>query len=182
MQSLTWLLPLTSGARKLVTTFIVLGSLFLAGYLALYGVLIGSAVSRVDNTVTTINQLDGYHHTLVTTSEVLHKADKACDRKLACFTKVDGKYADAFQTFSDQLADTSVPAGATQAMVRLSTDTAAVAEDYLLLSQATTAAQYQSAFASSGVDGRVDDFNQDFPALIAALQQSLTPGTGTNGG
>ncbi|HEY0936486.1 MAG TPA: DUF4389 domain-containing protein [Trebonia sp.] len=178
-QPATWLLPLTSGARKLVTTFIVLGSLFLAGYLALYAVLIGSTVGRVDRTVTTISQLNGYHHTLVTTSEALDKAAKACGQELACVTKVDGQYAGAFQTFSDQLARTSVPASANQDMIRLSTDSSALAEDYLQLSQATTAAQYQSALDSNGVQDKLSGFNQDYPAVITDLEQTMTIRTAT---
>ena len=77
-------------------------------------------------------------------------------------TKEDGKAASAFSTFSGQLANTSVPASAAADKARLIAAAAASAQDYIQLSKTTSTSQYQSTFASIG------------------LQQTLTASTRTS--
>ncbi len=137
-QPATWLLPLTSGARKLVTTFIVLGSLVLAGYIAGYAVFIGSVVSSTVSTVTAISQLDRSYTTLSDSLDTWEQATASCDKNLTCVTKQDSNAASAFNTFSGQLASTPVPAAAAADKARLSADAAAAAADFTQLSKTTT--------------------------------------------
>lgn len=169
----TWLLPLTSGARSLVTTFIVIGSLFVAGYGVLYGVLIGSAVSSANSTASAItadNQLNTAYTALSNRMTALQQASSSCDQNLTCVQKEDTQAAAAFTTFSGQLASISVPASLAADKARLSAAAATIAGDYTALSKVTTAAQYQAVFSSIGLQKALDGFNADVTALDTGLQ------------
>ena len=172
-QPATWLLPLTSAAKQLVTAFIVLGSLFLIVYIAAYALIIGSAVSSVSangTAVTAITQLNSSYTTLSDAVTAGAQAQSDCNQNLTCITKQDGKDASAFEAFSSQLADTPVPAGAEADKARLSATAAAVAQDYTQLSAATTAAQYESTLGRVGLQQAVNRFDQDYNALISQLE------------
>jgi hypothetical protein len=169
-QPTTWLLPLTTAAKKLVTTFIVLGSLTLVGYIALYAVLIGSAVNSTENAVTAANQLNSSYATLTNSLNAWEQATTNCKQNLACVTKEDGKAASAFNTFSSQLANTSVPAGAAADKARLSAAAATSAQDFIQLSKTTSISQYQSTIAGTGLQQTLNGFDQDFTTLITQLQ------------
>jgi hypothetical protein len=169
----TWLLPLTSGAKKLMTTFIVLGVLFLVGYVAIYGVIVRSAVNSASGTataVTAINQLDSSYTTLTHSLDAWEQASASCDQNLACVTKEDTKAASAFSTFSGQLANTPVPAGADAAKARLAAAAAASQQDFIQLSKTTSASQYQSTVVSTGFQQTLNGFDADFNALTAQLR------------
>jgi Domain of unknown function (DUF4389) len=172
----TWLLQLTSAARGLVSLFIVLGSLLAVAYIAVYAVLIGSTVSKVTSAATAINQLNSSYTTLTGKLDALDQSVQKCDQNLTCVTLQDGQAAAAFDTFSSQLANTSVPAEAAPAKARLAADAAAVAQDYTRFSKATSASQYQSVFASSNLRQALTDFDQDFNALTGKVQAAETAG------
>jgi hypothetical protein len=169
-QPATWLLPLTAAAKKLVTTFIVLGSLFLVGYIVLYAVLIGSAVSNSQNAVTAANQLNSSHATLTNSLNAWERATTNCNQNLPCVTKQDSKAASAFSTFSSQLANTSVPASAAADKATLSAVAAAATRDFIQLSKSTSDSQYQSTITSTGLQQTLNSFDEDFTALITNLQ------------
>ena len=169
-QPTTWLLPLTTAARKLVTTFIVLGSVALVGYIALYAALIGSTVSSTESAVTAANQLNSSYTTLTNSLNTWEQASTNCKGNLACVTKEDGKAASAFDTFSSQLANTSVPASAAADKARLSAAAATSAQDFIQLSKTTSTSQYQSTIASTGLQQTLTGFDQDFTTLITRLQ------------
>jgi hypothetical protein len=169
-QPATWLLPLTSAARNLVTTFIVLGSLVLAGYIAAYAVLIGSVVSSTVSTVTAISQLDRSYTTLSDSLDTWEQATASCDKNLPCVTKQDSNAASAFNTFSGQLASTPVPAAAAADKARLSADAATAAADFTQLSKTTTDDQYQSTIDSTGLQQTLNAFDRDFNTLIKNLR------------
>ena len=171
-QPATWLLPLTSGARKLVTTFIVLGSLFLVGYIALYAVIVNVAVSSTVNTVNTVNTLNTNYTALSTNLDSWEKATTSCNGNLTCVTSQDGKAAHLFATFSSQLAGTSVPSGSAAAKAKVAADAAAAAQDLTQLSKATTASQYQATVDSTGLQQTLDDFDTDFAALTESVSTS----------
>lgn len=169
-QPTTWLLPLTSAAKKLMTTFIVLGSLILVAYIVIYAVIIGSAVSDTQTATTAISQLNRSYTTLTNSLNTWEQATTSCNQNLACVTSQDSKAAAAFNTFSGQLANTSVPAGAAADKARLGTAAAGSAQDFVQLSKATSAAQYKSTITSTGLQNTLNGFDQDFTALIAQLQ------------
>ena len=135
----TWLLPLTSAAKKLVTTFIVIGALVLVGYVAFYVVVIGSVVRSTDNNAAAIEQLGGSYVTLTNNLNSLDQAASKCAADdLACVTKQDGKAATAFSAFSAQVASAPVPASAAADKARLIAAAAASSQDYLQLSKAAS--------------------------------------------
>jgi hypothetical protein len=169
----TWLLPLTSGAKKLMTTFIVLGALFLAGYGAIYSVIIGSTVNSVNDTATAvsaISRLDSSYTTLTNSLNAWDQATTNCDQNLTCVTREDSKAASAFNTFSGQLANTSVPAGADAEKARLAAAAAASQRDFVQLGKATSVSQYQSTVVSTGFQQTLNGFDSDFNALTAKLR------------
>ncbi len=174
-QPATWLLPLTSGAKNLLTTFIVLGSLVFAGYVVAYALLIGSTVGQVSDTataITAINQLDSSYTTLSDKMSALEQSSSSCDHNLTCVQGQDSKAASAFTAFSSDLATTTVPDAAAADKARLSAAAATLAQDYTQLSKAPTVDQYQSTFSSIGLAKSLDGFNQDFTSLVKSLQQS----------
>jgi hypothetical protein len=174
-QPVTWLLPLTSAARTLVTTFIVLGALFAALYVGLYAVIIGSAINSAGQMGTAgiaVSELGSSYTALSTQLNTLDQANTACGQDLSCTTQVDSKYASAFDTFSGQLASIPVPNGSAAAEARLSADATTAAQDYTQLSQATTAAQYQSLVASTGIEQTLDSVDSDYTALVTSLQET----------
>jgi Domain of unknown function (DUF4389) len=165
----TWLLSLTSGARALVTTFIVLGSVFLVIYIGLYAVLGNAAANRTIDTVSTVNQLNTSYTAL---SNGLHAWDTAtinCDHNLTCVTKQDSKAASLFTTLSTQLADTPVPSGSEAAKVKVQTDAFAAAQAFTQLSKTTRVSQYDATVQSTGLKKLLDDFDTDFARLVESV-------------
>ena len=159
-----------------MTTFIVLGSLLVVAYIALYVTLIGSAVGAANGNITAaiaISQLNSSYATLTNSLTTLDQASTSCDQNLTCLTKNDSKAASAFNTFSSQLSVTSVPSGADPVKARLAADSAAAAKDYTQLSQATSGAQYQSAVTSTGLPQTLNTFDSDYTALVNNLQTNL---------
>src|SRR6185437_7874836 len=151
------------GARKLVTTFIVLGLLSFGAYVTTEAVSIGSTVGKVSDTataITAINQLNSSHTTLSDKLSALEQASSNCDQNLTCVQGQDSKAASAFTAFSSQLANTTVPGGAAATTI---------AQDYTQLSKATTADQYQSTFSSIGLQKSLNGFDQDFTDLVKSL-------------
>jgi hypothetical protein len=175
-QPSTWLLPLTSAARKLVTTFIVLGAVFAVLYVGLYAVIIGSAINSAGQFGTAnaaISQLNDSYNSLSATLNTLDQANTNCGQNLSCITQVDSKFARAFDTFSGQLEDIYLPSGSAAAEAPLSADVTTAAQDYTQLSQATTAAQYQSIVTSTGIQRTLDSVDPDYTALVTSLQQTV---------
>jgi hypothetical protein len=119
---------------------------------------------------TAISQLNSSYSTLTSSLTAWDQATTNCNQNLTCVTKEDSKAADAFSTFSDQLANTSVPAGAVADEARLAAAATASQQDFIRLSKTTTASQYQSTRVSTGLQQTLDGFDSDFNALTAKLQ------------
>jgi hypothetical protein len=175
-QPATWLLPLTSAARKLLTTFIVIGVLFFAGYIAFYVAVIGSAVSSATNNNTAANatdQLNTSYNTLTGTLTTWEQATTSCNQNLTCVTKEDTTAASAFNAFSSQLSATAVPSGSDAAKAKLAAVSASAAQDFTRLSQSTSTTQYQSIISSTGLQATLNAFDSDYTALMSNLQTYL---------
>lgn len=175
-QPATWLLPLTSGARKLVTVFIALGVVFLAALLSSWAAIIVSADNGASNAITAsdaINQVSTAYVTLGDKLATLDQAMANCDQNLTCVTGQDALAARAFSAFSGQLAAVAVPAGAEAAKAKLSADVTATGNDYAQLGRSTTVAQYQSTVASTGVLQMANAADADYRALIKTLQSDV---------
>jgi hypothetical protein len=176
-QPATWLLPLTSAARKLMTAFIVIGSLIAVLYIALFVVLIASASSSANNNNTASNatiQLSNSYTALTTSLTTWEQATTACDQNLTCVTKEDSTAASAFKAFSSQLSATAVPSGAEADKARLTAVSASAGQDFTRLSQATSNSQYQSIISSTGLESTLNSVDSDYTALVNKLQTYFT--------
>jgi hypothetical protein len=172
-QPATWLLPLTSAARKLMTAFIVIGSLIAVLYIALYIALIASAAGSANNNNTASNatiQLSNSYAALTTSLTTWEQATTACDQNLTCVTKEDSTAASAFKAFSSQLSATAVPSGAEADKARLTAVSASAGQDFTRLSQATSNSQYQSIISSTSLESTLNSVDSDYTALVNNLQ------------
>jgi hypothetical protein len=175
-QPATWLLPLTSAARKLMTAFIVIGSLIAVLYLALFVLLIAGAAKSANSNDTAANattQLNNSYTALTTSLTAWEQATTACDQNLTCVTKEDSTAASAFKTFSSQLSATAVPSGAAADKATLTAAAASAAQDFTRLSQATSNSQYQSVISSTGLESTLNSVDSDYTALVNNLQTYL---------
>jgi hypothetical protein len=163
-QPATWSLLLTSGAKKLVTTFIVLGAVL---WIADVGLQVHNARHEVNAMVANIgrDQLRSAHGTLNSQLTALHNAVQACDNKLPCVTSADATAATDVTAFAIRLQAIPLPASAASAGARLDADATTLAQDYTTLSTTTTVSQYQSTLTSTGLTGALATFNADYSAL-----------------
>jgi hypothetical protein len=171
-QPATWLLPLTSGARALVTTFIVIGSLFVVAVIAVYALLVAAVATSVVSTATAVDQLSTHYTTLSNGILAWDKATTSCNHQLTCVTQQDGKAANLYATFASQLASISVPAGSDAAKAKLAADTAAAAQDLTQLSKVTSPSQYVATTNSTGVQKTLDSIDPDYQALVQSVSSS----------
>jgi hypothetical protein len=169
----SWQLILTPVARRLVVLFVVLGSLFWA----LYGVLIAALVHQGGGFSSTValDELNSSYSTLSRNLNQWQATVAACDKNLTCVTKADGKAATYFSSFAGKLQVVRampVPPAASAAAARLDSDATRAAQDFTELSHATTVAQYQYTFKSSGLQQALNSFDQDYNTLGTALENS----------
>jgi Domain of unknown function (DUF4389) len=175
-QPATWLLQLTTGARKLVTSFIVIGALFVVVYIVAAVLLIALSAGAVNNNntaATAIPELNSSYNTLTSSMNTWEQAQTSCNQNLTCVTKADGKAATAFSTFSSQLSATAVPSTSDAEKAKLSAVSASAAQDFSQLSHATSVAQYQSIVSGTGVQSTLTSFESDYTTLINKLQTYL---------
>jgi uncharacterized protein DUF4389 len=172
-QPTTWLLSLTTEAKEWTTAFIAIGGLILIGYAAARVRTINSA-TRTDAAIAATTQLNSSYDTLSNNLDTWQQASINCDKNLTCVTGQDTKAASAFGTFAAQVADTPVPADATADKARLVAAATAAQQDFIQLSQTTSASQYQSTITRSGLEQTLDDVDQDVTALNKDLQDQLS--------
>jgi hypothetical protein len=161
-----WRLVLSSGARKLVGFFLVLGAAAFVAYIVLTAVLANKAGSQAN----AVNQVSQAHTSLVKKVNALQADTAACQGNISCVTKLDGKAADAFLAFNSALSSTAMPDSASaSASQKLQHDTSRIAADLRSLSHATSASQYQQTLASSGLQQALTEFGADYQGLGVAL-------------
>ncbi len=156
---------LTSGAKRLVTTFIVLGVVVL---LADVGLGVYRGYSAAKNTAVASNAIAALNTSYGTLNSQLtawQKASKACDQNVPCVTGQDATAATDFSSFASRLQATALPASAASAGARLDADATTMAQDFTALSQTTTTSQYQSTLTSTGLARTATEFNTDYSAL-----------------
>jgi hypothetical protein len=173
LQPVRWPLLLTPGARRLLTTFITLGALFIVGYVALIALLVSTASTTIVNSADALSTLDASYTTLTGELATWEKAETACQSNLSCVTRQDATAAADFSQFGSQLAAIHVPASAAPEAAQLAAVTSKLTSDFTALSQATTVAQYQSTFAGSGLQTSLTSFDSDFNALRDKLRASF---------
>jgi uncharacterized membrane-anchored protein YitT (DUF2179 family) len=168
-QPASWRLSLTSGAKRLLVLFIVLGMLTGVGYAILYTLVITSGVSDTVTTVNAINSMKASYSSLTQSMTKWENATAACHSSLSCVTAVDGTVAGDFSGFASRLQATAMPAKATAATDNLLSDASKAAQDFTQLSQSASVEQYQSTVASTDLQQTLDQFDQDFNTLMSTL-------------
>jgi Domain of unknown function (DUF4389) len=164
-QPATWTLLLTSGAKKLVATFIVLGTVLWLFYVGLISLSVSTAGSE-SNAVIAANAIAALNTSYATlNNKKLPSAIQACGNNLSCVDREDAKAATAFSDFASQLQDVLLPASAASAGARLDADALTVAQNFKVLSQSTTASQYDSALTSTRLVQNINEFDTDYSAL-----------------
>ncbi|MGD0705829.1 MAG: DUF4389 domain-containing protein [Trebonia sp.] len=169
-QPATWNLLLTSGAKKLVTTIIVLGAVIWVAEIGLQVARVHSATNAVvaSNAIAALNTSYGTLSSQVTARE---NALNACQNQ-TCATRQDARAAAEFAVFASRLQAIPLPASAASAAARLDADATAAARDFTAVSKTTTASQYQSTITSSGLDKVLNRFSTDYSALGQELDSS----------
>ena len=161
-----WRLVLSSGARKLVVFFLVLGAVALVACIVVTIVVVNMAGSRAN----AVNQVSQAHTSLVKKVHALQAETAACQTNISCVTKLDGKAADDFLSFNSTLSSTAMPDSASAAASqKLQQDTSRIAADLRSLSHATSGSQYQQTLASSGLQQALTQFDADYQQLGVAL-------------
>jgi hypothetical protein len=168
-QPASWQLFLTSGAKRLLILFIVLGVLTGAGYAAFYVIVVGRGVNDTVTTVNAINSMKASYNSLTQSMTKWENTTAACHSSLSCVAAADGTAASNFSGFASRLQATAVPGKATAAADSLLSDASKASQDFTQLSESTSIEQYQSTVTSTGLQQTLNQFDQDFNTLMSTL-------------
>jgi hypothetical protein len=165
----TWRLVLSSGARKLMVVFLVLGVLFAAANITI-------ELFVVNTVSTAASASDQVQKDLVPVVEVIDNYStnlNACKGKLACAQLLDRTVATTLNTFAAQIAAIKMPAGqATSAAAALRSTTLKSASIFSRLASAATPTAYINIANSSGLDQSVTAIDTKYDSLETALGAS----------
>jgi len=162
-----WRLVLSSGARKLIVVFIVLGSvLYLAANVVQFTVQ-----HPLQNLEANIEVQSAYASltTAVTTYETNTNACGTSAQGLICVTGADRTVGQAFGVFVSRLSAISEPAGAVASASALASDGTHAQQVFEQLAASTTVAQYQQNVQSSSLTQVLTQFSQDYQRLVNQL-------------
>jgi hypothetical protein len=163
-----WRLVLSSGAKSLVGMFLALGALVFVLYAVLIGVAISSSttVSKATAELSVKTAYDSLGRTVTSFDSKV----SACGGKLSCVNRVDAQMSRAFATFGSQLHGVAMPTPASSAAsATLQSDANQIATDFQQLSTASSASQYQQTVTSTGLEGRLSQFDADYQSLNQTL-------------
>jgi len=164
-----WLLVLSAGTKRLMTGFVILGVLLMAGQTAFEAVAASSVVTAADasyqlqtDIVPVSNAINDYPANA-----------KQCRNTFPCVTSLDRRVAAILDTFAGQVRAIAMPSDrASAAAATLAASTSHVASIFSSLGAAASASQYVNIASSSGLQQAVDQMNQDFINLGNALPRS----------
>jgi hypothetical protein len=167
-----WRLTLTGAAKRLVTTFIVVGLLTIGGFVAWMATSVSSAVNATaaDLRVTVA------YESLSTELNATKPAQAACEQasnRLTCVQPILKKMSGDITSFRDTVADTGVPANAVADRQQLVADSTSAAAILLRLSSAATEAQYTSIENSSNLDGYLNGIDNGYQTLEQQLADDV---------
>jgi hypothetical protein len=168
-QPADWRLALTAPAKRLVVLFVVLGVLIWGGYIALFGTLIATGTNGALTAHNAITSMNSSYNALANNLSQSQSAMAACNKKLSCVTAADGTTASDFSKFASQLQATAMPSAAVPDANKLLSDANKAAQGFTQLGQSSSVEQYQSTTASTGLQQTLDQFDQDFNALMSKL-------------
>ena len=163
-----WRLVLSSGAKGLVGLFLALGALVFVLYAVLIGVAISSSttVSKAAAELSVKTAYDSLGRTVTSFDAKV----SACGGRLSCVNRVDAQMSRAFATFGSQLHSVAMPTAASSAAsATLQSDASQIATDFQQLSTASSASQYQQTVTSTGLEGRLSQFDADYQSLNQTL-------------
>jgi len=166
-----WRLVLSSTAKGLMGMFLALGALVFVLYAVLIGVAISSSttVSKAAAELSVKTAYDSLGQTVTSFDSKV----SACSGRLSCVNRVDAQMSRAFAAFGSQLQGISMPTAASSAAsVTLQSDASQIATDFRQLSTASSASQYQQTVASTGLEGRLSQFDVDYQNLNQTLATS----------
>jgi hypothetical protein len=155
----------------LAATFMAVGALAYAGYLAFPHVMNALGISRSDASTagSAVTQMNASYGALTSKLNVWQHSMHACQGNLSCVTKQDAKAARYFAAFTSQLSATTVPQSAVRAQLRLRADAGAASYGFTQLSGTTNVADYQSTFASTRLQHTLANFDRDYAVFVQAL-------------
>jgi hypothetical protein len=158
-----WRLILSAGgARALLIVFIVLGSVFGVGNVALQ--VGGHSIAKIEATLD-IQVADTSLNNSVNTYE---SAIKSCNGSFPCVTQASRTLSQAFGSFLSTLDSTSVPSGAAAAKGQVVADANHCQQVFEELGTASTVAQYNQILQANGAILTV--FSEDYRHLINTLE------------
>jgi hypothetical protein len=162
----SWRLILSSGARKLVGGFIVLG--------VLSAVTVGVVDAVVlNNTTTSINAENRLQADMIPVRNVINNYSanlKACKGALACVASLDQKVAVSLNTFAANLRTIPMPSDAARTgATHLAASATSTASIFARLGKATSPSQYIKMAKASSLEQSVEEFNQEYLLLGGML-------------
>jgi hypothetical protein len=161
---------LSEAARKLIIGFIVLGVLIVAGAGTGIGLSVGSSATTDVNTLNATNQLVSVISPVTNAINNYAANVKACNGKLACVEGVDRKVSVTFSTFATKLAAIKMPTAQTRALnATLIASVKKTGGLYAKLATAPTPTKYISEAGASGLQTALNQTNEDYSNLGAAL-------------
>lgn len=165
---------LSDAARKLVTGFIVLGVLIVAGVGAGVGLSAGSTAGS--SAASNLSTADATNQLVSVISPVTNAINnysanvKACKGQLTCVQSVDRKVAATFSTFGTKLAAITMPSAKTRSLnTALIASVARTGGIFAKLATAPTPTKYISEASALNVQAALNQTNQAYANLGDAL-------------
>jgi hypothetical protein len=162
----SWWLVLSSGAKNLVTTFIVLGVVFAAGEGVLQASITGHAVSAAEASI----DLHSDTNTINSVLRTYPTEVKNC-QTVSCAAGPNTTVANAYDNFASEVRAIPMPNAQTSTdAANLASAAAHEGSIYRALATATSPSQYQSI--TSGLTPAINQLNRDYTTLTSNLSNS----------
>ena len=163
-----WLLVLSAAAKRLVTTFIALGVLFIVGLVLILAFATSNVVTAAEanhqlrtDVIPAANAINNYPANV-----------QQCGNSLPCVTNLDRSVAGALNTFAARVRGIDMPSDQASAQAAtLAGSVTHVASIFSQLGGATSVTQYENIANASGLQQAVIQMNQDYINLGNTLSK-----------
>ncbi len=160
-----WRLVLSSRAKALVTTSLVIGAVVLVAYIVLFVAISSAAVSNA----TALANVNSAYGRLDSVLKTFPARTVACGQNLSCVMALDGKVSTAFASFGTSLQQAGVPTAYSGDETKLVADTATITADFGRLAGAQSASQYAGIVDGMNITSTLGRWKADFNGLESAL-------------
>lgn len=161
-----WGLVLSSGARKLLTFFLVLGTLSVGGYVTIGVIAVKSVVSNVE----ALDQVQNDSRPFFAELNDYPTKVQNCGKRISCVSALNSATSAAFASYASQISAISMPHGAASSDAADLVNTATkLSATFYQLSKATTRAQLKQITSPAAIDSELNTINQEFDDLQLAL-------------